>query len=566
MIMGTLIGFPNPPATGPAGRSPSGSHASIVRRLFGAALLVAVAAGPARADDRPSEQDLFGGGNSTPTQTRAPTPGPANAATPSPATPGPPAAASEKAAEGAAAAGGTTRDQELLGGGDEARFLADYVAPENPLQIGGQLYLRLQSTASGGQTPDQWSLSAPSLLDLYLDARPNPRVRGFILGRMSYDPTLSPNTPVLTSTTMMSGGALAGGNPTGFSTFSTGRGPNTLLDQMWIRFDIFEKVFVTAGKQHVRWGTGHFWQPTDYLHQQKRNPLDVFDARPGTTMLKVNVPWEEKGWNFYGFAIAEDPNAPTPTVGDVAGAFRVEAVVAGVELGADTYLRRGQNPRYGFDMSTGIYDFDVYADVAVRPGGDFLHYFPASGDFFGFTGYETQAVGGITYSRKYNDNDMWTLGAEYFYNHPGYSGTGAPVQVISGAIGCGQPGSSCTNPDVAANPFDALPFFYFGQHYAAVYLNLPAPYSWNYTTFTLSTLGNLSDRSFITRLDYSVTVLTHLTVQAFAGVHYGTIGGEFRLDIPPLVAGKIPGLPPAQFATLTNYPVLDLGAALLIKL
>src|SRR6185503_18663907 len=38
MIMGTLRGFPNPPATGPAGRSPSGSHASIVRRLFGAAL------------------------------------------------------------------------------------------------------------------------------------------------------------------------------------------------------------------------------------------------------------------------------------------------------------------------------------------------------------------------------------------------------------------------------------------------------------------------------------------------------------------------------------------------
>ena len=52
---------------------------------------------------------------------------------------------------------------------------------------------------------------------------------------------------------------------------------------------------------------------------------------------------------------------------------------AGVELGADTYLRRGQKPRFGFDLSTGIYDFDVYADVAVRPGGDFLHEFPAEG-------------------------------------------------------------------------------------------------------------------------------------------------------------------------------------------
>lgn len=529
-----------------------------IGRMVIAAVLTAATAASARADDRPSEQDIFGGAASTPSP-----PAPGAPAAPETASAPPPAAGPPASAPAAAAAsgGGTARDQELLGGNGDAKFLSDYVAPENPLQIGGQLYLRMQSTAYGGQAPQDWSLSAPSLLDLYLDARPNPRVRGFILGRMSYDPTLPLSTPTLNAgmSTMMSGGALAAGNPTGFSTFSTGRGPNTLLDQMWIRFDIFEKVFVTAGKQHVRWGTGHFWQPTDYLHQQKRNPLDVFDARPGATMLKVNVPWEEKGWNFYGFAIAEDPNAPTPTVGDVAGAFRVEAVIAGVEVGADTYLRRHQDPRFGLDFSTGIWDLDVYGDVAFRPGSDFLHDFPQYGDFYAFNGYETQAVGGISYSHKYNDNDMWTVGAEYFYNHPGYTGTGAPVEVIKAA-------PSSTNPAVMANPFAVLPFFYFGQQYAAIYLNLPAPYSWNYTNFTLSTLGNLSDRSFITRVDYSVTVLTHLTVQAFAGVHYGTIGGEFRLSLPPLVAGEIPGLSPAQFAALTDYPVLDVGAALLIKL
>jgi hypothetical protein len=331
-----------------------------------------------------------------------------------------------------------------------------------------------------------------------------------------------------------------------------------LLDQMWIRFDILDHVFVTAGKQHVHWGTGRFWQPTDYLHQEKRNPLDVFDARPGTTMLKLNIPWEEKGWNFYGFLVAEDPNAPTPTVGQVAGAFRAEVVVGGVELGADTYLRRGSKPRYGFDLSTGIYDFDVYADVAVRPGDDFLHEFPAEGSMpaglYGFTGYETQAVGGISYSRKYNDNDAWTLGVEYFYNHPGYDNASAYPALLQAAFFSGDP--------------SAFPFFYLGRQYGAVYLTLPAPYSWNYTTFTLSTLANLSDESFITRLDYSVTVLTHLSVEAFAGVHYGNLGGEFRFQLPAsIVAGNqaaISMLPnPAQ---VTDYPVLDLGVALRLKI
>ncbi len=540
---------------------------------FGVALLATGLGGGARAEDRPSEQDLFGGGASTPSPSPSPS-APATTAPPSPVTgaPGPPSpavSAPPAAAPASEAAGGTARDQELLGGSADAKFLSDYVAPENPLQIGGQLYLRMQTTAYGGQAPADWSLSAPSLLDLYLDARPNPRVRAFILGRMSYDPTLPPNGGGVLpqSGQMMSNGAFASAtSPTGFSTFSNTRGPATLLDQMWIRFDILDHVFVTAGKQHVRWGTGRFWQPTDYLHEQKRNPLDVFDARPGTTMIKLNIPWEEKGWNFYAFGIAEDPNAPTASLGQVAGAFRAEVVLAGVEMGVDTYLRRGQSPRYGFDLSTGIYDFDVYADVAVRPGSDFEHAFPVSGSptpmLYPFTGYETQAVGGIGYSRKYNDNDMWTVGVEYFYNHPGYDNASAYPALLQAAF---------LNGDTSA-----FPFFYLGRQYGAVYLTLPAPYSWNYTTFTLSTLGNLSDRSFVTRLDYSVTVLTHLSVEAFAGVHYGNLGGEFRFQIPPNFASTLTTAQATQYqallaslaypAALTDYPVVDLGVALRIKL
>jgi hypothetical protein len=291
------------------------------------------------------------------------------------------------------------------------------------------------------------------------------------------------------------------------------------------------------------------------LHPLKRNPLDVFDARSGTTMLKLNVPWEEKGWNFYGFAIAEDPDAGTPTLRQLAGAFRAEVVLAGVELGVDTYLKRDQKPRYGFDVSTGIYDFDVYADVAVRPGGDFEHYFADQNAVGGFTGYETQAVGGISYARKYNDNDLWTVGAEYFYNHPGYTSASVYPQAIQFAI---------DHPDQVPDPFALFPFFYLGQQYGALYLSLPAPYSWNYTTFTLSTLANLSDRSFITRLDYSVTLLTHLSLEAFVGVHYGHEGGELRFDLPPQQAAEVAAL--SGSSVLNDYPVVDLGAALRLKI
>ncbi|HTA17990.1 MAG TPA: hypothetical protein VK989_01790, partial [Polyangia bacterium] len=534
------------------------------------------------AQDRPSEQDMFGGSS----QSAPPDGGaPAAPAPTAPTTAAPPAAATEAATTGGAAP--SDRDQSLLGtgpGGPE--HLSDYQAPDNPLQIGGQLYLRAQS--SGQQGRDAWTLTSPNLLDVYLDARPNPRVRAYVLGRMSFDPTAAPSTTSatdMTSTTSMmganalmggdsSGGAFSGGSATGFTTFTTSRGPSSILDQMWIRFDILNRLFVTAGKQHVHWGTGRFWQPTDYLHPVKRNPLDVFDARPGTTMLKVDVPWEQRGWNFYGFGVFEDPNNATPTLNEVAGGARAEIVILGAELGLDALVKKDQKPRYGIDFSTGIWELDIHGDVGIRYGEDFCNVEPhVAGttppsvlntscpptvtlpsnippatlttimtqaqmyDVVPLSGIKVQAVGGVDWSHKYNDNDMFTVGAEYFYNQPGYSNT----SVYPGLL-------------LNSNYTPILNFFYTGRQYAALFASFPAPYSWNLTTFTLSTLSNLTDQSFISRLDYSYTLLTHITLEAFVGVHYGHAGGEFRLgyDIPG-VGARDPAL-------------IDLGAALRLKI
>jgi hypothetical protein len=562
--------------------------------IAGVAALLAAWTGPAWAQaggDRPSEQDIFGGAAPKPAEAPA-TPADAEkpappAAVEAPVAPGganqppattPPAAAAEP--------GGSDRDKSILNGSGEVQHLSDYQAPDNPLQIGGQIYLRAQSTAFQGPHPlfgsPQWALSAPSLLDVYLDARPNPRVRAFVLGRMSYDPTRPLNANATPLGTSGGQGAFVGTSATGFTTFSTGRGPNSLLDQMWIRFDVLQTVFVTAGKQHVRWGTGRFWQPTDYLHSLKRNPLDVFDARGGTSMLKLHVPWEDKGWNFYGVAVTEDPTDATASLTQVAAGGRAEIVILGAELGVDALFKRYQKPRVGIDLSTGIGDFDVYADVALRAGEDFnvvykLDPVPlcvppgggapvpetAASDIYGVTtlsGLKTQAVFGVNYSRKYNDNDLWTVGAEYFYNQPGYADPSLYPGLLANNTGVPQ-----------------LNFFYTGRHYAALFASFPAPYSWNYTTFTLSTIGNLSDRSFVSRLDYSLTVLTHLSLEAFVAAHYGYRQGEFRLgaDFSEQTAGDptMPGTPmmpgpclPTTSAMSFDPLLFDFGVALRMKI
>jgi hypothetical protein len=544
-----------------------GFHANR-HRLGLAILIVAAGATTARAQERPSENDIF----ATPS---APVPATATPCggfgTDSPPCQPPRAAPAPVAATTSGGEAQDSRDQLNLGTIEAAPRLSAEVAPEDPLRIGGQIYLRAQSSGLQGQSPADWSLSSPSLLDVYMDVRPNERVRGYVRGRMTYDPTLpstaSPTMPAGYDSSSQ-GGSSSGGTASLASLVGPQqtRTPRVVLDQMWLSFDIKHAVFVTAGRQHVRWGTARFWTPTEFLHLQHRNPLDVFDARTGTTMLKLHVPWEARGWNFYAYGLTEGADA-TPTASRVAGAARAEVVLGTAELGAGALVQRGHKPKLAADISAGIWDFDFYGEVALRfaseidhlqriPGSDAnaaslgtydqTSSVPQAAQIFGpyyqslfvpvrGSGVKPQATGGVSYSFQYADKDVFTLGAEYFYNGLGYNDTQA-----YGAI------AILPYVEPVAEP---ATFFYLGRHYAAVYATAPAPYSWDNTTFTLSTLGNLSDRSGITRLDYSLILLTHLRFEAFAAVHWGKQGGEFRIKFGP-----------------TSAPLLDLGVGLRVSI
>jgi hypothetical protein len=426
---------------------------------------------------------------------------------------------------------------------EPAQRLEEKAAVE-PTKIGGLVYLRSTVSARDGQPPGDWYLSAPSLVDLYLDSRPNDRVRAFILGRMFWDPTVNPGP----------------GGPFGLS---ANGGPTVVLDQLWVSFDISRMAFVTAGRQHVKWGTGRFWNPTDYLHTVRRDPLALFDSRTGTAMLKLHLPWEKRGWNFYGFALLEgtvqagtqsDTGAPTGALGNadqlgkVAGAARAELVVGSAEFGLDVISKKGST-KGGVDFSAGVWDLDVYGEAALKTGSDVPLYEQIGDPRDYVSGYQLRRVSGFTpavttgasWSYKYNDEDTFTLGGEYFYNANGYDDPTIYPYLLLQQYLTGAP---------AFSPF------YLGKHYAGIYFLLPKPGRWNDTTITFSTLGNLSDRSFLSRVDWVVTVLTYLHVEAYGQVHYGREGGEFRfgVDLPPIAVGSQTS-PPIHLAP----PTFDLG-------
>ncbi len=487
------------------------------------ATLLALLAVPVLAfgQDRPSEEDLFGAPTSTPTSTPTPTEA-------------------------------RDREAELLGTRDRAHPSAEVSREkDDPLALGGLLYLRAGTSWTRGLAPADWALSTPNLLDVYGDVRPNDRVRGFVLGRFTYDPSLS------TQATDLLGLPL---------TRSQTRG---VLDQLYATFDLDRKVFVTAGRQHVKWGTGRLWNPGDFLHPVKRDPLARFDDRTGVTLVKAHVPWEARGWNLYGVALLEDVTGSTVTastadqgltsgtrtLGDVGLGARAEVVLGTAEVAAGFVSQGGHRPRFGFDGSVPVGDFDLHAEVALRQGKDAPRWRLAPGaDPTQFTSYVRDewsritpaVVAGIDWSYKYSDEDAVLVSAEYYFDDAGYGSARIYPLLLA---------STLLTPD-QRSPFTP---FYLGRQYAGLSVVLAQPGSWNDTTLILSGVANLSDGSGLVRLDHSVVLNTYLTLETYAAGHLGHEGGEFRFRLAVPAQGAIP-------AVVTQPAILDLGLALRIRL
>lgn len=431
--------------------------------------------------DRPSEDDIFGG---------------ASTGAEPPAT-----TASEEVREGV-----PRQEEQGLSGAVQDRFAAgDQV--DDPLQIGGLFYQRLSAVNRAGAGFSRTTLSVPTLVDGYFDARPNDRLRAMVVARLRYDATY---------------------DETAFASQLVGSprsNPSITLDQLWLSFDIARQVFVTAGRQHVKWGTGRFWNPTDYLHDTRRDALALFDDRVGTSMVKFQVPFESLNAQFTAIALLETA-AQTGTLGQVGAAARAEGSFGDAAVGVDAVVQNGARPKYGADISAGVGPFDLYGELSLRagPARRFERTDAAVGGVPLFerrqvADFGTSATAGLTYTFAYRENDTATVGAEYFFNPTGYDDTETyPFLLLNGGF---QP-------------------FYTGRQYAAVYALLLGPGDWDKTSFVLSNLANLSDRSYVSRLDFTVRVLTYLTVEANVSVFYGNPNGEFRLRlaVPGAVIGR----------------------------
>lgn len=459
--------------------------------------------------------------------------------------------------------GEQSREDDMFGEGKDSESDAEtrldnrLEEKDDLTQIGGFLYLQLNYSTYEEGDPGEYALQSPALFDLYMDSRPTERIRAYARGRVVQQ--LTAGSSVFESFDF----EFADSEPASRTQAS--------LDQLWLKFDIARTVYVTVGKQPVRWGTGRFWNPTDFLQAQVRDPLAVFDTRQGVSLLKLHIPFEELGWNVYGAVNLQDLATPK----DIAGALRAEFLFDTTEISLSAAARNAGLRQFGVDFSTAFFDLDIRGEIAVSNKVQTAFFEGTLSDDFAESmlnaNYDidefptlvgrkkdwiVQALFGAELAVKYSDEDSLILGLEYFFNDAGYDESSIYPWLLAVASPDIQTSlNSIHYGDGKLANFDTTSSFkplYLGRHYLAVSAILMAPGSWNNTTLVLSGLCNLSDKSVIVRGDYRIRVLTQLDVGAYATVHTGKTG-EFRMGIP--MANDEGGL------SLTAQ-LVDIGASL----
>jgi len=347
--------------------------------------------------------------------------------------------------------------------------------------LGGGYLQRLDVT--GATAGDQFLLRAapPALVDLFLNVQPSATIRGYLLTRIAFDPTAFGRTA-----------------------------PQFLLDQLWFRGQAFDHLFITAGRQQLKWGSGRVWNPTDFLRKINATPLEVYDLRTGTDMVRVHVPVDAFQTNLYAIGYVDQEGAASQPF-RYGGAVRAEFVVGPGEVSASAVFQQQRRPRYGLDLNFGVGQFDIYAELAL------LQDFPrrlwrvgTNGAFEQrpFPDLAVQATAGAMTRLRVADLYQVILRAELFYNGLGYLDRGLLAWVVSSG--------------------DYQPLYY-GTHYLMLQVDMTrrSPLE---PGLVLTTIASLTDRSFFSRLDGRFVTSLGVVFGGYVEVPWGEMGGEFRFQ------------------------------------
>lgn len=350
------------------------------------------------------------------------------------------------------------------------------------MEIGGSLFSDFYYSTYSTKKFSDFLFYNTNLAYVYLDSKLEKDVRFFAKGKFTYTPTLNENDI----------------NP---YTGQTSKQLVSELDELKLMFNAKNLVFFTIGKQKIKYGSGKFWNPTDFLNTTMKDPFYTYDRRVGVALVKAHVPLGNS--NFY---LIGDVNE-AKNLDQIGYVLRYEVPINSSEFALTMRAKKDRSTKLGLDLSTALYEFDVYGEMSVSKGSDKVFYDQLGNTYTDNKKTYIGVTGGISYEWQYIENDTMTFNLEYYYNKEGYN-------------------SPSIYPILWAN--NAYVPLNTGRQYAMFMVYVPKPGSWNSINISMFNIANLIDSSLITRTELMYLMTHDLSIGFNATVHYGKANGEFR--------------------------------------
>ncbi|MDD5773074.1 MAG: hypothetical protein PHX78_06360 [bacterium] len=191
------------------------------------------------------------------------------------------------------------------------------------------------------------------------------------------------------------------------------------LKELFLDFNIKDKVYFRTGKQVLQWGRCYLWNPTDLINIEKKTFFQKIGSREGAYGIKMHIPFGTK-LNIYSFI----DTGKTSDADSTAVASKIEFLVGNTEMAFAVWGKKGYKPVYGYDFSTRIFKVDTYGEFAASHGENHDRMMVENGVLVKSRSadkWNPRASIGFNKSFDFRDvNDRITTTFEFYYNHTGY--------------------------------------------------------------------------------------------------------------------------------------------------
>jgi hypothetical protein len=309
------------------------------------------------------------------------------------------------------------------------------------------------------------------------------------------------------------------------TTSSTFTAADITIWSLYSKFTYGDSLFLTFGKQPIKWGTGYFFSPADDVFAQ--SAVDVTDPtaeREGPLALKVQYPIPGTMDNLYFFTAMPASNNPTTVANmkpsDVAVAAKAEFLFGNTEVAAAGFYQGSVRPQAILMATTGTNNFNFFGEGVAAfadPSADpYLQ--KSSGGVYSTADRAADTLYSGTVGMMYSNQDWnFTFVTQYLYNGMGYDsitlGDLYPA-VLAGAL---------SYSDVVSN-FAGLGKI--GKHYGVMFASWTELFNTKLDVSILA-LANFSDGSGYINPTITLTTLTYVKISGGVSVSWGAPGTEF---------------------------------------